>query len=225
MMEDAPLLMMAEPLVGAQQPLGMQLLAETHQSFAKSAQAADCPRRRPRTGQQLGGVPALPKLAFTRFAAAYYDASAQGGALLDGTGAANDRVAVCAGHVMRGGRHVADFTIVRMGGGPLLGLALAGIDVTQQSAFSRAGFWGIDSSNGKIHGLRMPDAWEGQEGFNQGDVVGLLLDCDAGTLTVKKNGRRLGVALTGLAGEFCWVASMASANSLLRIAAADPGSF
>jgi hypothetical protein len=71
----------------------------------------------------------------------------------------------------------------------------------------------------------MPDAWEGQEGFDQGDVVGLLLDCDAGTLTVKKNGRRLGVAATGLAGEFCWVASMRHGTGMLRIAAADPGSF
>ena len=41
------------------------------------------------------------------------------------------------------------------------------------------------------------------EGFEQGDVVELLLDCDAGTLAVKKNGRRLGVAVTGLTGEFC----------------------
>jgi hypothetical protein len=45
--------------------------------------------------------------------------------------------------------------------------------------------------------------WEGQEPFKQGDVMGLLLDCDAGTLAVKKNGVRLGVAFTGLAGELC----------------------
>jgi hypothetical protein len=37
--------------------------------------------------------------------------------------------------------------------------------------------------------------------FQEGDVVGLLLDCDAGTLAVKNNGARLGVAVTGLAGS------------------------
>jgi hypothetical protein len=57
------------------------------------------------------------------------------------------------------------------------------------------------------------------EGFRQGDVVGLLLDCDAGTLTVKKNGRRLGVAATGLTGEFCWAAVLYTMASV-RIAAA-----
>jgi hypothetical protein len=36
-------------------------------------------------------------------------------------------------------------------------------------------------------------------------VVGLLLDCDAGRLTVKNNGKRLGVAATGLTGELCCV--------------------
>ena len=100
--------MMAEPPVVAQQPLGMQLLAETHPSFAKLASAAHCPRRRPRTGQQLGCAPALPTLAFTRFDATYFDASAEGGALLEGKCGASDRPAVCAGHVMRAGRHAAD---------------------------------------------------------------------------------------------------------------------
>jgi hypothetical protein len=211
----------------------MQLLAETHQSFAKSAQAAGCPRRRPRTGQQLGGAPGLPKLAFTRFDATYFDASAEGGALLEGKGFVRDRAAVCAGHVMRAGRHATDFTIVRFfvdGLGPVIGLALAEIDVTQKNAFVRDGFWGIDSSNGSLIGkrraaFRIPEAWEGQEGFKQGDVVGLLLDCDAGTLSVKKNGRRLGVAATGLTGEFCWAASMGRGNDALRIAVADAYSF
>jgi hypothetical protein len=38
------------------------------------------------------------------------------------------------------------------------------------------------------------DEWEGREGLAQGDVVGLLLDCDTGTLAVEKNGPRLGAA-------------------------------
>ena len=50
-------------------------------------------------------------------------------------------------------------------------------------------------------------------------MVGLLLDCDAGTLAVKKNGMRLGVAATGLKREFCWVALLFFKSSV-RIAAA-----
>ena len=41
--------------------------------------------------------------------------------------------------------------------------------------------------------------------FAVGDVVGLLLDCDAGTLTVKKNGKRLGVAATSITGRICYM--------------------
>ena len=110
---------------------------------------------------------------------------------------------------------------MRSVGVPLIGLALAEIDVTQQNAFVCDGFWGIDSSNGILHGLRVNGAWEGHEGFKQGDVVGLLLDCDAGTLTVKKNGVRLGVAATGLTGELCWAASLFYPVDRVRIGAAD----
>jgi hypothetical protein len=69
--------------------------------------------------------------------------------------------------------------------------------------------------------------WQGQQGFGTGDVVGLLLDCDAGTLTVKKNGVRLGVAATGLTGELCWAASMiyAGGGIAVRIQAADVAEF
>jgi hypothetical protein len=37
-------------------------------------------------------------------------------------------------------------------------------------------------------------AWEGQQGYGAGDVLRLLLDSDAGTLAVKKNGTLLGVS-------------------------------
>jgi hypothetical protein len=62
------------------------------------------------------------------------------------------------------------------------------------------------------------------QGFGVGDVVGLLLDCDAGTLTVKKNGQRLGVAATGLTGELCWTVLMVGSGKV-RIAASDPEAF
>jgi len=57
-------------------------------------------------------------------------------------------------------------------------------------------------------------SWNGQESFVQegfgfgDDNIGMLLDLDAGTLTVYKNGQRLGVMKDKLSGEFSWVASM-----------------
>ena len=39
-------------------------------------------------------------------------------------------------------------------------------------------------------------------------MVGLLLDSDAGTLTVKKNGKWLRVVVTGLTRELYWVAGL-----------------
>ena len=39
-------------------------------------------------------------------------------------------------------------------------------------------------------------------------MVGLLLDCDASTLTAKKNGKRLRVVVTGLTRELYWVAGL-----------------
>jgi len=50
--------------------------------------------------------------------------------------------------------------------------------------------------------------WDGIESAASGDEIGMLLDLDEGTLSVYKNGRRLGVVKRGLAGPYCWVASM-----------------
>ena len=50
--------------------------------------------------------------------------------------------------------------------------------------------------------------WEGSESMSLGDEIGILLDLDEGTLSVYKNGRKLGVMKRGLSGPYCWVASM-----------------
>jgi adenosylcobinamide amidohydrolase len=87
-------------------------------------------------------------------------------------------------------------------------------------------FWGMFYGDGEISHNDDDDAsWGGQKGFGEGDVVGLLLDCDAGTLTVKKNGERLEVAITGgLTRELCSAACMLGGGQV-RIAAADPATF
>jgi hypothetical protein len=57
-------------------------------------------------------------------------------------------------------------------------------------------------------------------------VLRLLLDSDAGTLTVKKNGTLLGVAVTtGLTGDLCWAVSMYGTNISARIKVVDPAEF
>ena len=48
--------------------------------------------------------------------------------------------------------------------------------------------------------------WGGRCGA--GDIVGLLVDLNEGTLTVYKNGDRLGVAKDGLAGEYCFFSAL-----------------
>ena len=50
--------------------------------------------------------------------------------------------------------------------------------------------------------------WVGMESMSSSDEIGMLLDLDEGTLTVYKNGRKLGVMKRGLAGEYCWVATI-----------------
>ncbi|EJK45550.1 hypothetical protein THAOC_35833 [Thalassiosira oceanica] len=61
------------------------------------------------------------------------------------------------------------------------------------------GFEGHD-----YHGYHWIHDWEGIEGCETGDTVGMLLNLDEGTLTVYKNNRRLGVLKDGLSGQYCW---------------------
>merc|ERR1711957_607715 len=50
--------------------------------------------------------------------------------------------------------------------------------------------------------------WKGRERIPFDSVLGLLLDLDAGTLAVYKDGRRLGVLKRGLTGDYCWMATI-----------------
>jgi hypothetical protein len=69
--------------------------------------------------------------------------------------------------------------------------------------------------------------WPGMESYKEGDVLRLLLDMTAGTLTVKKNGRLLGVPMSGsLTGDLCWEASTSSdSGTSLRIKEISPEEF
>lgn len=135
---------------------------------------------------------------------------------------------------MRTARHAVEFTVVQGSTRIFLGLARPDIDVDERDSEDDSedgdNFWSVVSDGGGAV-IGTPDGvgahdgdfteWEGQEGFGTGDVVGMLLDCDAGTLTVKNNGERLGVAFSGLIGELCWAASLYFKDNHVQIGAAD----
>ena len=49
------------------------------------------------------------------------------------------------------------------------------------------------------------ETWEGMEFMTSDDEMGMLLNLDEGTLSVYKNGRKLGVMKRRLSGQYCWV--------------------
>ena len=64
--------------------------------------------------------------------------------------------------------------------------------------------------------------WDGiQNAREQGDRIGMLLDLDQGSLTVWKNGVKLGVMITeGLSGPYCWAVEMLEQGQSVRIESA-----
>ncbi|EJK65463.1 hypothetical protein THAOC_13669 [Thalassiosira oceanica] len=77
------------------------------------------------------------------------------------------------------------------------------------------------------------EEWQGQEALRGNGTIGLLLDLDEGTLSVFKDGRRLGSMKEGLGGEYCWFVavgtpctiSISRAPSLAPYASLIPSSF
>jgi hypothetical protein len=84
----------------------------------------------------------------------------------------------------------------------------------------------VDCDTGHLYHNSRGQRWQGMQRYGTGDVLRLLLDSDAGTLTVKKNGTLLGVAVTsGLTGDLCWAVSCYGAGNSVRIKAVDPTEF
>ena len=192
-------------------------------------------------GMALGAPPAAlaplpaPPIAALRFTAAGrgIDIAREGGRLAVAAEDCECRTAIAGSHPMRGGRHFAECEVVEAGGGGvLLGLAARGLDL-EAATWKQAAFWGVHSGYGALcHGGGSAD-WAGQQGFGAGDTIGLLLDCDAGTLAVYKNGARLGQAVApgmrttlgntkevaGLKGqELCWAVALYSKGDAVRVA-------
>jgi hypothetical protein len=202
--------------------LGMRLQMECSPHFAASEAVAVCPRLKRRKGT----VPPVPPLAFTALSQQYY-ATSEDGALLTATVGPSWRAALCRERVMNSGRSCAEVTVVRRNGSIMIGVGRPTLDPSLQYAWTTGDFWGLYSGNGTLYHDDIGDQhWQGEQRFDTGDVLRLLLDSDAGTLTVKKNGTLLGVAvMSGLTGDLCWAVSCAGAGDSVRIKALDPAEF
>jgi hypothetical protein len=118
-----------------------------------------------------------------------------------------------------GGRHMVQFT-ARQGDSMFFGLIGADWDVK-----GGGDVFNMREGHSFYHmgtGRRFPsnNDWEGMQGANEGDRIGLLLDLDAGSLTVYKNDARLGVmqesGLTAAAG-YRWAVAMRHEGNSARI--------
>ena len=193
----------------------MQLLTECLSAeFAQTDAAAACPRLNRRKGTVL-------PLAFTAIDQQFYTTS-EDGALLTATDYPQDRPALCHETVMNSGRSCAEVTVVQKEDGMMIGVARPTLDPNTVTAYNTEFFWGIHSGNNDGDG----QDWEEMEEYGEGDVLRMLLDSDAGTLTVKKNGTLLGVAVTsGLTGDLCWAMCCYHTSNSVRIKALDPAEF
>jgi hypothetical protein len=200
--------------------LGLELMLECTAHFAASDAAAACPRLRRRKATKELVLP----LAFTALSQEHYAVS-EGGSLLMSTANAEYRVAMCRERVMNSGQSCAEVTVVRKAD-MMIGVGRPTLDPNTAEAYETAGFWGMYSYDGQLLHNGTCQGWEGMQGYDTGDVLRLLLDSDAGTLTVKKNGSLLGVAVTsGLTGDLCWAVSCWSTSDSVRIKALDPAEF
>ena len=132
--------------------------------------------------------------------------------------------ALCGDVVMNSGQSCAEVTVVRQCGGMSIGVARPTLDLNAAIAYTSADLWGWYGADGDLRHVEWHN-WQAQEPYTTGDVLRLLLDSDAGTLTVKKNGTLLGVMVTeGLTGDLCW-AVCSDLGSSVRIKAVDPAKF
>ena len=157
---------------------------------------------------------------------------------------------VSSGYVMSSGAHYAEFQIT---GSPSIGIVrpMPGLDTGAyedgpfhwlSSGLSpifleqKSDDWGdgvhacgYTCGNGKLIWTNWDDEkhwslhWDGKEDCNTGDMIGMLLNLDDGTLTVYKNNRCLGVMKDRLLGPYCWYAEVTGGNIVANIVAIKRG--
>jgi hypothetical protein len=214
------MLVRAQQLDDEASTLGLRMMLECSVGFAASDAAAACPRLKRRKST----VQPVMLLTFTALSQQHY-ATSEGGALLTVTDDPDYRPALCRERVMNSGQSCAEITVVRADD-TMIGVGRPTLDVNAGSAWTTAAFWGVLSDGGSLFHNHDDQNWQGMQGYDEGDVLRLLLDSDAGTLTIKKNGALLGVAVTsGLTGDLCWAMSSTEHGDSVRIKALDPTEF
>lgn len=157
-----------------------------------------------------------------------------GGGYRIGGGGDGFKSAVCGESLMAEGRHYAEFAVVKKTSNNMFVGVVPAAAAGEVTGMTR-GWWRepavhmCQSFNGKhVQGGRY-SVWEGRAGFEQGDVVGMLLDFERGTLTVYKNGARLPGEMVPNAevkqlgaGPFCWAVDMMGAGDAVRVARGAP---
>lgn len=134
---------------------------------------------------------------------------------------------VCGEAPMAEGRHYAEFAVVKKTDSIFVGVVPAA-DAGKVARLTD-GWWKepavhMWASFGDHCLGGRSGRWEGRAGYAQGDVVGLLLDLDRGTLTAYKNGNRLGDMLPVSrvkklgAGPMYWAVDLSGAGDGVRIA-------
>ena len=140
---------------------------------------------------------------------------------------------------MRAGRHYAEFSLKKWQGSPdyqgrdtrvpnWLGVIRPGFDVEgvhdpmPQETEGHC-FIGPGGQRAFVRDDEIVDGlvWSGSWGVVADELVesriGMLLDFETGSMTVFRNDERLGVMETGLAGEYCWAASLLYEGTAVRI--------
>ena len=121
---------------------------------------------------------------------------------------------------MRSGRHFAEFTL--LSGYMMVGAIRPGHNVSTNTGgiHTADGHCTYESASGAVY----PGGkhWEGSQlTERQGDCVGMLLDLGQGSMTLYKNGEKLGVMVTeGLSGPLCWAVDQAYEGDSVRIGSA-----
>ena len=140
------------------------------------------------------------------------------------------RIAMADALMVGSGRHSALFTVVQQpqGYGLHIGVCRRGADVWRDAS-ALSDFWGLVCNSGRLVHESFASRWVGQQGFRQGDQLELLLDCEEGTLQIKKNGRLLGAAVASRGAlpvweELCW-AVVGGEGDAIRIQSTDPQLF
>jgi hypothetical protein len=210
--------------------LGMDLLLEC---FDPELREAACPRLKRRKGAPQR-LPTLSWVAGTVYR------TCERGALLETTSDdAQWRAARCGAQVMNSGQHCADFTVVRVSDDACVNIGVVdptvSLDITRvhnvHGYMNGSKFRGIYHKSGSSEGAMGHCEWDEPQSFGEGDVMRLLLDCDAGTVMVKKNGVLCGALASGLTGDLCWAACLGrdygeeEQKAAVRITAVDPQDF